>query len=90
MTTIHLGYMDITLELDGEGGGTISSDMHEDADPEVEGGSESDTNYDRFEAGVDAMESLILGHACAGVDVASVAYVEGIKTAYEAIGQNFS
>jgi homoserine dehydrogenase len=34
--------------------------------------------------GMDAIESLILAHACAGVDVADLAYVEGIETAVEA------
>jgi len=33
----------------------------------------------------DALESLILGHACAGVDVASKEYQEGILTALNAI-----
>ena len=33
---------------------------------------------------MDAIESLILAHACAGVDVADLAYVEGIETAVEA------
>jgi hypothetical protein len=30
-----------------------------------------------------AIESLILAHACAGVDVADLAYVEGIETVIE-------
>lgn len=41
-----------------------------------------------FDSGVDAVdyiESLILAHACAGVDVQSPAYIEGITTALEAI-----
>lgn len=33
----------------------------------------------------DAIESLILAHACAGVDVEADAYIEGINTALEAI-----
>ena len=35
-------------------------------------------------AAMDAIESLVLAHACAGVDVASPGYVEGIETAVEA------
>ncbi len=31
-----------------------------------------------------AIESLVLGHACAGVDIQDPAYVEGIETAIEA------
>lgn len=37
---------------------------------------------------LDAVESLILAHACAGVDVESPAYVEGIETALDAISNN--
>ena len=39
-------------------------------------------------AAMDAIESLVLGHACAGVDVASPAYIEGIETAGEACCNN--
>ena len=41
-------------------------------------------------ARVDGLESLILAHACAGVDVESPAYVEGIETAVEAITNHFT
>ena len=54
-------------------GGTITSDLHEG-----DSGSEDDSEY---ETGIDALESLILAHACAGVDIASPAYFEGIETA---------
>jgi hypothetical protein len=37
---------------------------------------------------MDAIESLILAHASAGLDVASPAYVEGIETAVEACCNN--
>jgi hypothetical protein len=30
----------------------------------------------------------VLSHACAGIDVESPAYVEGLKTTVEAIGNN--
>ena len=33
---------------------------------------------------MDAIESLILAHACAGVDVKAPKYIEGIETAVEA------
>ena len=36
-------------------------------------------------AAVDALESIILGHAIAGIDVASPAYMEGIETAQQAL-----
>jgi len=36
----------------------------------------------------DALESMILAHAIAGIDVTSPAYCEGIETAVEAIANN--
>ena len=39
----------------------------------------------QYNAAIDGLESLILAHACAGVDVESPAYVEGIETAVDAI-----
>lgn len=41
-----------------------------------------------YNAAIDSLESLILAHACAGIDVASPAYIEGIETAVEAIGNH--
>ena len=40
---------------------------------------------DTFNAAVDGLESLILGHFSAGVDVTTSEYLEGIKAAYHAI-----
>jgi len=37
---------------------------------------------------VDAIESLVLAHYCAGVDVAADAYRRGLHTALEATGNN--
>ena len=39
-----------------------------------------------FSNAINGLESLILAHACAGIDVASPAYIEEIETAVEAIG----
>lgn len=39
----------------------------------------------KFNAAVDGIESLILAHFCAGYDITSGAYLEGIETAYNAI-----
>ena len=75
LTSIHLGYFGIIVTLDGRGGGMIVSDLH-DA-PTV-----TDEAVDYGNA-VDAIESLILAHACAGVDIASPAYIRGIETAVE-------
>jgi hypothetical protein len=41
--------------------------------------------HDERSPSINAVESLILAHACAGVDVAAPAYISGIETALEAI-----
>jgi hypothetical protein len=61
------------------GEGTITSDLRDTGDA---------IEVRRYNAAIDALESLILAHACAGVDVESPAYVEGIETAVEAIGNH--
>lgn len=38
-----------------------------------------------YDETMDAITSLILAHACAGVDVGSAAYVEGVNAALESI-----
>jgi hypothetical protein len=45
-------------------------------------------DFDMFNGAIDGLESMILAHACAGIDVSSPEYVEGIKTAYEACANN--
>ena len=44
----------------------------------------------QYNAAIDGLEALILAHACAGLDVESPAYVEGIETAVEAIANHVS
>jgi len=57
------------------GSGSIVSDLRE-----------PDTAVNRrYNTVIDGLESLILAHACAGVDVESPAYIEGIETAVHAI-----
>jgi len=67
-------------------GGTISSSLHEGADEHTCDGGDGnfcECCYDRV---VDGIESLILAHACAGIDVTAPPYIEGIQTAVEAAG----
>lgn len=51
-----------------------------------------DEMYERAEYNkmMDALESLILGHACAGVNIESPGYLEGIETAVQAIAHQYS
>jgi len=51
---------------------------------------QQDKQSERYEflchrAAIDALESMILGHAVAGVDIESPAYIEGIETAVLAL-----
>jgi hypothetical protein len=62
------------------GSGSIVSDLRE-----------PDTAANRqYNAAIDGLESLILAHACAGVDVESSAYLEGIETAVDAIANRLT
>lgn len=70
--TIELPCFGITIDLAG-GGGSITSELKND-DPE----GEDNTLY---LAAIDGIESMILAHAMAGIDVESPAYMEGIETA---------
>ncbi len=79
LTTLF-GNISISLsepDQDGKRSGTIDwSEIQRD--PTANGEDDS----------VDAIESLILAHACAGVDVESDAYIEGVNTALETIDNN--
>ena len=38
--------------------------------------------------GEDEVESMILGHACAGVDIIAPSYIDGTQSALDGIGSN--
>jgi len=100
---IELPVYGIIVELTGDGGGSISSDLHEDCPyccqsecylhcDESQAGNE-ETEEDMWERAdynkrMDAIESLILAQACAGIDIESSAYLEALKTGIEAISNN--
>ena len=73
--TIELPCFDIVIKLH-DGGGTITSSLIADQSPSED---------DRLHVPFNAIESMILGHACAGVAIDSPAYIEGIKTAVDAV-----
>jgi hypothetical protein len=85
MTTIFLPCFGITIRLDRKhttkmpGAGTIISDLK---------GPSKTADQWLYNAAIDGLESLILAHACADVDIQSPAYVEGIETAVEAIANH--
>jgi hypothetical protein len=76
MKTFKLPVYGIIVKIRKLGLGTISSDMKEDCDE----------NEDvELIAAIDAIESIILAHACAGIDISSPQYVKGIETSVETI-----
>ena len=80
MKTYLIPQYGIEVIVTDKGTGTISSDLKK----HLIGGEEND-----LLGIVDAIESLIMAHACSGVDIASPAYVTGLETCLEAIGNNF-
>jgi hypothetical protein len=43
---------------------------------------------ERLRGSIDAIESLVLGHACAGIDVEDPKYIAGLQTTIDAISNN--
>jgi len=84
--TIRLPCYGITITLgrengeDKPGSGAIASDLH----------AVGTASNRQFNAAIDGLESLILAHACAGVEVEAPAYIEGVETAVEAIANHFA
>jgi hypothetical protein len=84
--TIRLPAFGITIRLvrgDGlqePGSGTITSRLR----------GPGKTAAERcYRAAIDGLESLVLAHVCAGMDVQSPAYLEGIEGAVEAIVNHY-
>jgi len=83
---IELPCYGIIVNLTGDGGGAVTSDLQE---KETEDNADEHESIRLFNAAMDGIESTILAHACAGIDIESPAYVEGIETAVLACGNNF-
>ncbi len=63
----------------GRRSGSVTSSLHS-----------SDADDDQFNAAMDAVESLVLAHACAGIDVTETRYVAGLRTCIDACENNLS
>lgn len=74
MVKLALPCYGITVTISKHGNGNITSDLHTEGRDLVE-----------YHAAINALESLILAHACAGFPVTSPAYVEGVEAAVDAI-----
>jgi hypothetical protein len=63
-----------------DGGGTVETNLYD---------SQDDTEI-LWQSGLDGITSLILAHACIGIDVEDERYVEGVQTAVEACANSIS
>lgn len=66
--------------------GTIASELYDHLVGPTTGGSE----VHELQRAVDAIEGLILAHACEGVDIGAPAYVAGVVTAVEQMANEFT
>lgn len=70
---IKLPCYGIVVQLDGKGSGTIDSELHDD-------GEGAEISY-----ALDGIESMILAHACAEIDISTPAYMQGIEIAVDSV-----
>jgi hypothetical protein len=75
----------------GEGeGGRIEQGLPREQPPEGANEDEPDRQgRECYNAAVDALESIVLAHACAGVKVDDPRYVIGLETALDAFSNQF-
>ena len=76
-------------------GGSITSDLHEEEPERKDAHSDEELNklwnefndemrkIDLYNNAMNGIESMILGHACAGIDITTPAYKEGIESAVQ-------
>lgn len=88
--TIHLGVYGIVVQLSWRGN-SITDDLHEeivtDEDSPLWDGPEDQVYKQTFNSIIDGITATILGHACAGVDITSPAYIEGVESAINAAAE---
>ncbi|MBX7102588.1 MAG: hypothetical protein K1X57_00805 [Gemmataceae bacterium] len=79
MTRLEFGRNWIEVETASHGGAILSN---------LKDGCEEPPEACIGCAAIDGLESLILAHTCAGIDITADAYKEGIQTALDAIGNS--
>jgi len=80
--TIKLPCFGIVVKVEDDNSGSICSDLTIDdgeLDWDVDEVEHGNRRY--YNAAVDGIESTILAHARAGIDISSPAYIEGVETA---------
>ena len=74
------GQAECVNECDGSQGADENNDETE----------EDAVDRQRYNAFIDAIESVVLAHAVGGVNVSDPKYVQGLETALQAAGRQFS
>lgn len=86
MKKIKLPIHNIEVETDGQGSGTITSSLK---DENVLASNHPDPDAYAHNAALDAVESMILACACAGVDIKSNAFVKAVSTTVDAVNNTY-
>lgn len=76
MKTFDLGIYNIVVTVDENNIGEITSSLLKVDDCD---------NIDEYVAAINAIESIILAHACAGINIVSKEYINGVQTSLDAI-----
>jgi len=84
--TLTTNCFGIVVTINENGVGEIVSDLY---DHDLHDGKRPDpARENRLDHAFDAIESIVLAHALAGIDILTPAYLEGIETAVEAATNN--
>jgi hypothetical protein len=78
--TIDIGSGDFIYLTIADNGGSVSSTL------KFNGAGPEDVEFNQA---IDTVESVVLAHACAGVDVEDENYIRGICTVLESIANRF-
>ena len=83
--TIQAGNYGIVVELGDDGGGSITSNLHESIDT---CDSEEALGIAKWNSAMDGIEAMVLAHACSGVRIDSSEYREGLETALDSLSNH--
>ena len=86
MKRIELPCYGIVVHVDEKNpqNGRITSNLKEE--PPKRENVEDMVEREKFDAAYDMVTAIVLAHACAGVNIESPAYIEGIESAIEGAG----
>lgn len=92
-----LGNVKFTVVFDGSGGGKITHEPDQRESVKLSALGEPETGYFtageidslRYNAALDGIESVILAHALAGIDISTQEYAGAVQTALDAAANHF-